>query len=152
MSGPQLLRAVAEELPALYRAALDLPDIEPATSNAEDLQLRAAASEDASRVKQSLPTELGEYALYWHIFDPLESPPDEPVASDLREDLVEIYEDVRTGIQSWPTVSADDRADIAWAWRFNFIHHWGQHATSALTAIHWLLFDRFIELSKDSAQ
>jgi hypothetical protein len=152
MSGPELLRALAEQLPGLYRAALDLPDIEPATSDSNDLQLRAAANEDAHRVQESLPSELSDYAVYWQVFDPFEDPLSEPVASDLRSDLVEIYEDVRTGIQSWPTASSDDRADIAWEWRFGFIHHWGRHATSALTAIHWLLFDRFIELSKEPAE
>src|ERR1043166_3181102 len=147
-SGPQLIRKSAELLPELYRAALDLPDIETGTTDGETA-LRMAAKEDAHIVQASLPNELADYSIYWHTFDPLESPPDEPVASDLRNDFVEIYEDVRTGIQTWAAASIEDKADIAWGWRFNFIHHWGRHAVSAMTAVHALLFARFIELPRD---
>jgi hypothetical protein len=150
LSGPQLVRKAAEQVPELYRAALDLPDFEPTTSG-NDHARRVAAKGDARTVRASLPDEVAAYAVYWHSIDPFTGPPDEPEASDLRDDLVAIYEDVRTGLRSWASASADDRADIAWGWRFHFIHHWGRHATSALTAIHALLFERFIEVPHDSA-
>jgi hypothetical protein len=151
LSGPQLVRRSAELLPELYRAALDLPDIEPATSG-DDHARRGAAKEDAHVVHASLPHGIAAYSMYWHSVDPFTGPPDEPVASDLRNDLVKIYEDVRTGLRAWPAASTNERADIAWGWRFHFIHHWGRHVTSALTAIHALLFDRFIEFPQDSAE
>ena len=107
--------------------------------------LRLEALEEARAVRDALPADLGQYSLYWFVFDPLETPPEEAVAGDLREDLIEIYEDVRTGLHNWPTTSSSERTDLVWQWRFDFVHHWGRHATAALAAVHALRFDRLID-------
>ena len=138
----EFLRLVQQRLLEVVRAALDLPDISPGTEqNRVDL-----ASKEAARIAQArLPPGLAEHAFYSHIFDPFEAPSEPPVGSDLRHDLVEIYEDLRSSLGRWKSGSEPEQADAVWDWRQGFIHHWGRHATEAIKTIHWLLFDQFIE-------
>lgn len=130
----------------LHRSALDLPETEPSGgADVPDL-----ASKEAARVVQrGLSPALDRFAQYSHLFDPLESPAEAPVGSDLRLDLTEIYEDVRSGLGAWRHGSPGEKVDAAWEWRFGFVHHWGRHLTDASKAIHWLLFDRFITLDDE---
>jgi hypothetical protein len=38
--------------------------------------------------------------------------------------------------------------DIIWEWEFGFETHWGEHATNAIRALYWLLYNH-IENKKD---
>ncbi|HJV62984.1 MAG TPA: DUF5063 domain-containing protein, partial [Albitalea sp.] len=55
---------------------------------------------------------------------------------DLADDLVDIYRDVATGLH-WHRIGRVD--DALWEWGFNFQAHWGEHASSAIRALHCYL-------------
>lgn len=73
---------------------------------------------------------------YHEVFDPLPFPPEDPVVGSLSDDLADIYRDVVTGLRAY---EAGRRAQAVWEWGFNLRAHWGEHATSAIRALHcWL--------------
>lgn len=115
---------------ALYAAGLELPQpwsegvssghvAEPTlVSRLRAVRTRAAA----------LPLQH-----YSEIFSPLVLRPEEPVVGDLADDIVNIYQDVATGLCLYDAGSIDD---ALWQWGFNFQVHWGEHASSAIRALH----------------
>jgi len=131
---PQLHAADAlRRVLALYTAALQLPQpwsqgVKGATPEVPHLAERLA------RVQQraaSLPLQY-----YSEIFSPLVLAPEAPVVGDLADDLADIYRDVATGLHLLDTGRVDD---ALWQWGFNFQIHWGQHASSAIRALHCYL-------------
>ncbi|WP_372526157.1 DUF5063 domain-containing protein [Piscinibacter sp.] len=126
LTAPVALRRVL----ALYAAALELPQpwcegvsggsgAEPALAE----RLRAVRGRAAAIPLQH----------YSEIFSPLVLRPEEPVVGDLADDLVDIYRDVATGLCLYDAGSVDD---AIWQWGFNFQIHWGEHASSAVRALH----------------
>ncbi|HEX6705188.1 MAG TPA: DUF5063 domain-containing protein [Albitalea sp.] len=129
LSAPLALRRVA----LLYTAALELPqpwsegvsaqhDQEPVYLEARlnQVRLRAAA----------IPLQH-----YSEIFSP-GVPPDSPVVGDLADDLTAIYRDVALGLDLHGRRQVDD---ALWQWGFGFQARWGQHASSAIRALHCYL-------------
>jgi hypothetical protein len=73
---------------------------------------------------------------YGGVFDPLVIPPEEPVVGSIADDIADIYRDVVTGLR---LDQSGERPEAIWQWSFNFRHHWGEHATGAIRALHcWL--------------
>lgn len=54
-------------------------------------------------------------------------------AGDLSDDLLDIYRDVKRGLELW---SGGHRATAVWHWRLLLQSHWGTHAVGALRALH----------------
>jgi hypothetical protein len=129
-SGPTAARRALELVSGLYLAALALPRAgefadEPWTSPA-DLRHRPSPSFAAR-----LP-----FQLYGEVFDPRKVPPEQPVVGDLADDLSDIFGDVDRGLVAF---EAGRGQEAVWEWGFYLAHHWGEHATSAIRAIHcWL--------------
>ena len=74
--------------------------------------------------------------MYGEVFDPLTIPSEEPVIGSIADDIIDIYRDVVTGLRAY---RLGDLANARWEWAFNFAHHWGEHATGAIRALHaWL--------------
>jgi hypothetical protein len=63
-------------------------------------------------------------------------PPDPPRVGDLADDLVAIYRDIALGLQLHDVGRIDD---ALWQWGFGFQSQWGQHASSAIRALHCYL-------------
>ena len=126
MSAAKALREVS----GLYDAALCLP--RPFTKamgdDVAEVDVPPASLELVSRRAAALPLQI-----YWEIFDPIQQPPDEPVAGSIADDLVDIYRDVACGLILY---DAGDHAVAIWGWGFNFRIHWGEHATGAIRALH----------------
>jgi hypothetical protein len=117
---------------ALYAAALQLP--QPWSERVSHQR------DDAPALAQGLAAVRGRAAAiplqhYSEIFSPL-VPQDEPVVGDLADDLVEIYRDIAAGLH-WLDAGRVD--DALWEWGFNFQVHWGEHASSAIRALHCYL-------------
>jgi hypothetical protein len=74
----------------------------------------------------------GEFEVYWQAFDPYEEEP--LVAGSLSDDLLDVYSDVRHGLDLW--ISQSPRTAAIWEWRFHFDFHWGDYAVDALRALH----------------
>lgn len=91
---------------------------------------------------------------YGEVFNPLPVPPEESIVGDLADDLVDIFADVDNGLR-W--LEAGHSMEAVWEWGFGLVHHWGEHATSAMRAMHcWLVVEcpemlaepRYIRLSE----
>jgi hypothetical protein len=118
---------------ALYRAALLLPPSRgPEDSGADDsFTVEHKEWKAVYAASSRLP-----FQYYSEIFDPLPVPPEEPVVGDLADGIADIYRDVVTGLCMYGAGKEDD---ALWEWDFNFAHHWGEHATAAMRAIHCYL-------------
>lgn len=126
-------RAALIRLTRLYLAALDLP---PPWSD------ELADQPDAERIGEQECKSVAEacrrlpFDYYGVVFDPHIVPPEEPVVGSLIDDLCDIYRDVVTGLREY---EAGRRAQAVWEWSFLLQNHWGDHATSAIRALHcWL--------------
>ncbi|MCB9616655.1 MAG: DUF5063 domain-containing protein, partial [Sandaracinus sp.] len=73
----------------LYQAALALPEVEPP----DDVD--AGPSPERPRGWAGF----GDLDGYWEVFDPYEQ--DEPVGGSLSDDLLDVYADVRRGLDLW---------------------------------------------------
>jgi hypothetical protein len=119
---PDRLRRAQEEFLALYREALDLPEVK-----ADDV-----AEPDA--VPLADWPGMGEVDGYWEVFDPYVH--DEPVRASLSDDLRDVYRDVRAGLDMLRLHGDGALSAAIRHWRFNFDVHWGDHAIDALRALH----------------
>jgi hypothetical protein len=122
--------ATLRRVSSLYAAALELPP--PYTEGVcmELLEVALPAGEVALVTARAarLP-----FQVYWETFDPLESPPVEPVAGCIVDDLGGIFGDVARGLALF---ESGHRTQALWEWAFNFRIHWGRHATAAVRALH----------------
>jgi hypothetical protein len=128
LTAPIALRRVV----ALYAAALELPQpwsegVSARRAFEPELTQRLAAVRERA---QAIPLQH-----YSEIFSP-HVPQDEPVMGDLADDLVDIYRDLATGLHLHHMGRIDD---ALWEWGFNFQVHWGEHASSAIRALHCYL-------------
>src|SRR5688500_10241095 len=73
---------------------------------------------------------------YAEVFNPLPVPPEQPIVGDLADDIADIFGDVDRGLWFF---EAGRPAEAVWEWGFHFVHHWGEHATSAIRALHCYL-------------
>ncbi len=132
LHGEVAAREALIRVSSLYTAALQLP---PAWSDAlEDepdvLRLPADECQRLTAIKH-LPIDM-----YGVVGNPLLLPPDDPGIGSVVDDLSDIYRDVVTGLRAY---RAGNRAQAVWECAFGFTHHWGEHATGAIQAIHaWL--------------
>ncbi len=106
----------------LYRAGIELPDVEPVEGVDAGPSPPPPANWRHFEMVES----------YWQVFDPYDH--DEPVGGSLSDDLLDVYADLRRGLELWN--SDAPRSAAIWEWRFHFHAHWGAHATNALRALH----------------
>jgi hypothetical protein len=83
----------------------------------------------------ALATKLGRRDYYNEMFAPYDLAEREPVTGSLADDLADIYADLSRGLAAWQVGNTED---AVWEWRFHFQHHWGEHTTGALRALHAL--------------
>jgi hypothetical protein len=119
------LRRAQQELLGLYSEALDLPAAEP----------DERVAEPSSVLAPDWPG-MGELDFYWEVFDPYELADDEPVGATLSGDLLDVYCDVRGGLEMLRAHGERGLPAATWHWRFTFETHWGDHAIDALRALH----------------
>ncbi|MDN3451847.1 DUF5063 domain-containing protein [Planococcus sp. APC 3906] len=111
----KLLRIISH----LYTTALDLPEIEPEDEHSIDLDF-------------PLPkVDVKYHNLYTEIFDPYQD--EKPVNGCLDDDIMGIYRDIKKGLILYEQGKS---IEAVWEWRFGLEMHWGEHATSAIRALH----------------
>lgn len=115
---------------ALYLQALVLPCVDPGEEDIPDMGITKLGSKHFYERFKSLP-----FQYYREIFHPLAIPesPEESVAGDIADDLMDIYVDLKEGILLYE--SAKPVAAV-FQWRTTFGFHWGRHATSAIRVLH----------------
>ncbi|HMV68221.1 MAG TPA: DUF5063 domain-containing protein [Myxococcota bacterium] len=121
------LRLARVRLLDLYRAGVDLPDVD------------VTKEEDAPPITVERPIDwpgFGAFEFYWEVFDPYER--EEPACGELSDDVLDVYADVLEGLHLW---RAGRWLEAAWLWRFTCRAHWGTHVTGALRALDRALRD-----------
>jgi len=122
------LAAVRQRLLELYEAGSNLPEVEAP---------QGIDADESPEAPMSWPG-FGDVDVYWEVFDPYEE--SAPVAGSLSDDVLDIYRDVRRGLDLWDkgakTNGDNYRLSAIWEWRFHFDMHWGDHAIDALRALH----------------
>jgi len=126
-------RVALRRVLALYAAALELPQPWSVGVSMQDAPA-AAPPERLQAVRQRAAAIPLQH--YGEIFSPLLMPPEPPVVGDLADDLVHIYRDVALGQSLYEAGRCDD---AIWQWGSGFQTHWGQHAASAIRALHCYL-------------
>lgn len=116
------LTAARLRLLELYKAGSELPRVEPPEG--------FDAGPNSTRPDGW--ADFDKFEVYWEVFDPYLD--EAPVAGSLSDDLLDVYFDVRRGLDLWK--SKAPRAAAIWEWRFHFDSHWGNHAVDALRALH----------------
>ena len=150
-----LLREVHRQLPELYRVALTLPNVwvltDEVSGEGEDDESDEATEATSDKSTDALPPmvawmarwrrlgqHLGSANYYREMFSPYDLAEIPPVTGDLADDFLDIERDLQRGLIRW---HEGDRAGATWEWQFHFAGHWGDHATSALRALHALAYD-----------
>jgi hypothetical protein len=129
--GAAAARSALKHVTRLYLSALSLPS---PYSSETDRDAERVGRTELQRVYQAMSCLPLHY--YSKVFDPLPVSAQSPVVGDLADDLADIYGEVMAGLRAY---EAGDRANAIWEWGFGFIHHGGEHATSAIRALHcWL--------------
>jgi hypothetical protein len=148
----RFLRELALRIVRLYATALQLADVISHTSdNPSEVLANAFTHEQESALTQALKEKLGSYNTYREIFDPYDKPSEEAVYGSLGLDLAEIYRDLRNVLATDESKNEDTLPDILSDARFQFEHHWGEHATKALRVIDSLLYRQYIEVEDRDA-
>lgn len=123
------LGQVRAALVELYQAALLLPATGPAGADCpEDV-----SPEEGQALARALRARLAALDSYATVVDPYARTEETPGRGSVADDLTAIYRDLRRGLSCWGSGS---RAGAVGEWRFHFAHHWGQHLTGALRALH----------------
>jgi hypothetical protein len=135
-------------IPELIGEAMRLPGVESAVAdneveNPETLMSQTKPKarighEEWSQLYKALQEKLGDWNLYWQVFDPIKE--NEAIRGSLADDIADIYRDLKEGIEHMESDKVLLR-DIIFVWRYGFYSHWGRHAINALNTIHSLLYD-----------
>jgi hypothetical protein len=140
----EFLVQVYRTLPELIGEAMRLPaeefgddeDDEQETSMYQSRAEIGMKHEEWSRLYRALKEKLGDWNLYWKVFNPTKD--NEAIHGSLADDIADIYRDLKNGIN----LKESDKVlpqDIIFEWRFGFYSHWGMHAIDALRTLHFLL-------------
>jgi hypothetical protein len=129
LTAPTALRRVTQ----LYAEALALPQPWSERVAAQPAELPVFLEARLNQVR----LRAGAIALqhYSEIYSPT-VPPEPPRVGELADDLVAIYRDVALGLDLHERGRVDD---ALWEWGFGFQARWGQHASSAIRALHGYL-------------
>jgi hypothetical protein len=134
-TGPIAAREALVLVTRLYLTALALPPVwcgeHDHTAEAPAVAGSRSGQDIYSRLAARLP-----FQQYGEVFNPLPVPPEQPVVGDVADDLTDIFAEVDGGLRQY---EAGHRTDAVWEWGFYLVHHWGEHATSAMRALHCFL-------------
>jgi hypothetical protein len=134
----------------LYLAALELPPAwsEELSDQPDAERIGNAEWGEVFGAARRLP--LDYYAAACDpLYDPVVGPhADSAGIGSLSDDIADIYRDVVSGLRAFET---GRRAAAVWEWGFGFRHHWGEHATGAIQALHaWMAANAFDRLASDT--
>lgn len=131
MTIPEFLAELARNIPHLYGAGARLDDVEKENFEPKPPFAYVLAWQP---LYDFLKEKLGSTGEYLEVFNPIEK--EEAIPHSLADDLADIYCDLKRGFAvleaGGPPVNA------IWEWHFGFWYHWGEHAVSALRAIHYI--------------
>jgi hypothetical protein len=130
-------------LPQLCSCGMSLPEIKRFVSYQRDFPQSTWYI-----MFDSLQSKIEQRYDSYVIVDPYEIN-SKPLLASLSDDLSNIYRDIIPGLNDWDKASPDLKRGIIWEWQFSYEIHWGNHATSAFNAIHFLLFSKIEDRNGD---
>lgn len=133
----EFLSRIYEVLPRLIHQGIVLPAVSPSdVDDREEIKRTRVKQEEWGQLYDSLKEKLGDWNLYWQVFDPTKD--SEAIYGSLADDISDIYRDIKEGLGIQDPDLALQR-DTVWSWRFGYYSHWGRHAINALYTAHALL-------------
>ncbi|HXW54612.1 MAG TPA: DUF5063 domain-containing protein [Candidatus Cybelea sp.] len=140
----EFLLQIYRILPELISKGIQLPPVQLADDEGEEKEAsirearakRRMKHEEWSELYNSLKEKLGNWDLYWQLFDPTTD--NEPIHGSLADDIADIYRDLKDGIDLSESNEVPP-SEIIFDWRLGFFSHWGKHAIDALRTSHFLL-------------
>lgn len=122
----------------LYSNGLNLQTIE-LDSNIEFEE--KLDNKEFETIKKQTSELLGENQCYWTIFDPTENVfgNESPVMGDLLDDVMDIYKDIKYQLMIFDLNTDESIENAVWAMKFDFWHHWSNHAIDAIRTIHYVI-------------
>ena len=92
-------------------------------------------------VKSRSSELIGENQYYWTIFDPTENVfgNESPVMGDLLDDVMDIYKDLKYQLMIFDLNTEESIENAVWGMKFDFWHHWNNHAIDAIRTIHYVI-------------
>ena len=133
----ELLSRIYEILPQLIHQGIVLPAVSPSDlDDREEIKRTRVKQEEWGQLYESLKEKLGDWNLYWQVFDPTKD--SEAIHGSLADDIADIYRDIKEGLGVQDPGLALQR-DAVWSWRFGYYSHWGHHAINALFTAYALL-------------
>jgi len=146
------LQRVQSALASLYAAAFGLPEVSLENDDRVVPDSFHMTHEEWFAFWNLLGDLLGEARYHWAYFDPTEprGSQEKPIIHDLADDLADIHRNVRSGLRAWDA-NEGYATHAIWNWQFDFQHHWGPHAVSALRALHNLVYFRGLPPSDTKA-
>ena len=135
-NGLQLLQNAYVLLCQLCLYGMKLPEIKRLT----EYETHRKPNTRWKEMFDSLNQRLEEFGYYHEISDPFDLEDHELILGSLSNDLSEIYQDIAPGLHVWEKANTSEKLCIIWEWKWGYENHWGDHATTALRALHSLLF------------
>jgi hypothetical protein len=130
VAGPNEVFHATRLVSRLFADALMLPSVdgENLPEGDDEPEVPVTQKQAAAERFKAFP-----FQYYWEIFSPITEQPNEPVCGDIADDLSDIYLDIKAGLLAY---DLNRQPQAVWHWRFTWGIHWGEHATSALRALH----------------
>jgi hypothetical protein len=133
----EFLSRIYDVLPQLIHRGIVLPAVSPSdVDDRKEIKRTRMKQEEWGQLYESLKEKLGDWNLYWQVFDPTKD--SEAIHGSLADDIADIYRDSKEGLGLQDPDLALQR-DVVWGWRFGYYSHWGRHAINALYTAHALL-------------
>jgi hypothetical protein len=134
----EFLNRSLKMLPLLY---LKVSLVEKPEALSEE-ELEDFVTEDAYEyIRQEIAALLEEDDRYLEVFSPDIQLSDEPLATDISEDLADIYQDLKNFLERYQIGLEEIMNDALLACITSFEEYWGQRLVNCLRAIHNIYFN-----------
>ena len=127
----KFLKKVFDAITKLMNLGMVLPDVP--SVNEQPLK-RLVDSKQRLKIISKVNEKLGKYDYYWFVFDSIEG--GDPVGSFLGGDLVDIYLDLKIGLETFNKSGEDYKFDAIWHWLFGYRYSWGTLAVNDIKAVY----------------
>jgi hypothetical protein len=129
---------VLRYLSMLYSSAHFLP--QPMLVNGIPCDKNCVTFEEWKSIFQVVGKRMGKYSTYWTVeVRDITCTSEEPSLGALDDDLADVYEAMKSGLNSFEQGKFDD---ALYFWRYNVCFaHWGNHAVSAIRVLHYFVFN-----------
>jgi hypothetical protein len=124
-------------LPLLYLKASLIPEIE---DKLPEYVEKFVTEDDYNYVHKKLQSKFGQFDSYQEVFDPMMQYSEEPLESNLSENVADIYQDLKDFILGYRIGTIDVMNDSLFECKNNFEQYWGQRLVNGLRAIHNLVY------------